>query len=116
MKKESAVLITTSNVSLDSADVVVDYAQLLNTREHVKDNAGLMAIKLLMDCGVKKIYLAGFDGYSRDFSENYTQGNDSVIYKNSIVDNLNSGMNEMLAKYAKQVDIEFLTTPRFLYI
>lgn len=116
VKKENSIVITTSNVYLDSSDIIVDYTQLLNTREHVKDNAGLMAIKMLVDCGAKKIYLAGFDGYSRDFTENYSRGNDSVIYKNSIIDNLNSGMNEMLAKYSKMIDIEFLTSTRYLSI
>lgn len=116
VKKENTILITTSNVSLDYSDIIVDYTQLINNRKYVKDNAGLMAIKMLIDCGVKKIYLAGFDGYSYDFSENYSQGNESDIYKKSITDNLNNGMNEVLAKYSKIIDMEFLTTTQYLHI
>ncbi len=116
VKNEEILLITTSNVQLDSSDITIDYKQLLNNQEHVKDNAGLMAIKMLVDLGVKKIYLAGFDGYSSDYSENYSQGKESVIYKKTLVDNLNKGMRVVLSEYSKMTDIEFLTSTKYLGI
>ncbi len=113
-KVTTSCLIATSNVALDNIDIVVDYKSLLNDTPYVKDNAGLMAVKLLINVGVKKIYLAGFDGYSNVFSENYSQGNESVIYKKSIIDNLNKGTSKVLTEFAQKVEIEFLTSTKYI--
>lgn len=113
---KSATKITTTNIRSEIGNFDVDYASLLNDVEGVKDNAGLMAIKLLIMAGAKKIYLAGFDGYSYDISENYTKGNESVIYKKQQIDSLNSGMNIVLNSFKNEADIEFLTTPKHLRI
>ena len=63
--------IVTSNIPADNVYLQTKYRDLLCDIEAVKDNAGLMAIKFFTQMGVKKIYLAGFDGYSHDEKENY---------------------------------------------
>ena len=66
-------LIATSNLPDRGAKYRVDYRRLLNHLEPVWDNAGLMLVKLLIQLGVKELYLAGVDGYSHDPGENYAQ-------------------------------------------
>ena len=72
INKDNNKLIITSNISGNDFYLRVNYADLLNKIEAVEDNAGLMAIKFLIDIGVKEIYIAGMDGYSRNANENYS--------------------------------------------
>ena len=104
--------IVTSNIADEEAYIQVKYRDLLNDEEAVRDNAGLMAIKFLMAYGVEEIFLAGFDGYSHESSDNYVDTHLELITQNNVLDAMNVGMEKMLNEYAKKVKIIFLTTAR----
>lgn len=108
--------IITSNIKAERSYFQTEYKELLNDVESVYDNAGLMAIRFLMVYGVREIYLAGFDGYSHSYQDNY--GNDRLAFVSNteVLDNMNEGMASVLEEYAKRVKIEFLTTPRMIHI
>lgn len=106
--------IVTSNITSDKVYLQTKYRDLLNDVEAVRDNAGLMAIKLLMGYGVKEILLAGFDGYSHDFRENYANSSMEFITKNALLDAMNAGMSEVLKQYSNDINISYLTTPKFV--
>ncbi len=108
--------IVTSNIHDEGVYVQLKYRDLLCNEEVVSDNAGLMAIKFLIEYNVKKIYLAGFDGYSHDLDENY--GNSSMAFniRNTVLDAINVGMSKVLKDYCKQIEIEMITTPKFVQI
>lgn len=106
--------IVTSNITSDKFYLQTKYRDLLNDVEAVRDNAGLMAIKLLMRYGVKEILLAGFDGYSHDFRENYANSSMEFITKNALLDAMNAGMSEVLKQYSNDINISYLTTPKFV--
>lgn len=108
--------IVTSNIPADNAYLQTDYSLLLNNIETVRDNAGLMCIKFLINLGVKKIMLAGFDGYSHDDTENYAMEKMALITKNAVLDAMNQGISSVLSKYSSKVDIEFLTKPKYVKI
>ncbi len=108
--------IVTSNVTAKDVYMQVEYRDLLNNVESVSDNAGLMAIKFLMNNGASKIYLAGFDGYSHDDNENYGKSEMAYIIRNEVIDEMNAGMNMVIKEYHKDIEIEFLTTPRFIVL
>ena len=108
--------IVTSNIPAIDVYLQVKYKDLLNDVDPVQDNAGLMLIKLLMNKGVKKIYIAGMDGYSTSTNENYYDYRMSFNTGKELAERKNAGMNSILAKYSKEVEIEFLTTPRFIDI
>ena len=84
--------------------------------ETVKDNAGMMAVKFLLTMGIKDIYLAGFDGYTHDSSENFGDNKMNVIMKNAVLDATNESMIRSLTRYSKVIDIHFLTTPKYVRI
>lgn len=108
-------LIKTSNIKNGNVEgIVVNYSDLLNDVEAVEDNAGMMLIKLLIDIGVEKIKLAGFDGYSHDIYDNFAKKDLAFIKNASVMDAMNSGMEKMLNRFAEVIDIEFITTPRFV--
>ena len=108
--------IVTSNITSDDVYLQTKYRDLLNNVESVRDNAGLMAIKFLMEYGVKEILLAGFDGYSHDYKENYVNASMEIITKNAILDAMNEGMSEVLKEYSNYIKISYLTTPKFVIL
>ena len=91
-----------------------DYRRLLNHLEPVWDNAGLMLVKLLIQLGVKELYLAGVDGYSHDPGENYAQDALRLAAKSQTLDAMNQGMCQVLGQFAQQATIRFLTKPRYV--
>ena len=84
--------IVTSNIPADGVYLQTKYRDLLNQEEAVSDNAGLMAIKFLSCYGAKKIYLAGFDGYSHDVRENYGNSEMAFMTRNAVLDAMNVGI------------------------
>lgn len=110
-------IILTSNIN-DAPDYayLVNYSDLVNDREPVKDNAGLMLIKLLIKLGSSKIYLAGFDGYSPGVYDNYSQKDLAFIKSESTMQSINEGISEILKEYKRLIDIEFLTKKHYVEI
>ena len=108
--------IVTSNIPAYNVYLQTKYRDLLCNIEAVKDNAGLMAIKFFAQMGVKKIYLAGFDGYSHDEKENYGEFTMAVVTRASVLDAMNQGMTEMMKKYSELVELNFLTKPHYVKI
>lgn len=108
--------IVTSNIPGDGVFLQTNYACLLNNIEAVRDNAGMMLIKYLIEMGVQEVVLTGIDGYSHDTSQNYAEQQMTMITKRAILDAMNVGMRSMLNEYAKQINIEFLTESRFVNI
>ena len=106
--------IVTSNIPADGVYYQIKYSQLRNNTEYVEDNAGLMAIKFLIDFGVTEVFLAGFDGYSHDAEENYAEHKMVQFTKNAMLDAMNSGMNEVLRQYQDKINITFLTKTRYV--
>lgn len=108
--------IATSNLNAKDTFLQVGYKELLSNVESVKDNAGLMAIKFFMDCGVKEIYLAGLDGYDHENEKNYGDRGMSVYMRPEVIDAINKGVSQVVTDYAKKINIEFLTKPKYITI
>ena len=70
-------LILTSNIPWEGEEdgeenrLFVDYDRYTNDDERVSDNAGLMLLRLLRECGAKEVLLAGFDGFHYRHNGNY---------------------------------------------
>lgn len=113
--KEYLRLIATSNIKNGSFNgYVVNYSDLLNHIEAVEDNSAMMLIKLLIGLNVKEIKLAGLDGYSHDVYDNFAKRDMAFLKSGSVMDAMNIGMEKMLAEFSKTVDIEFITTPKYV--
>lgn len=113
-KKQKCVV--TSNIPADGIYLQVKYKELLSNVEAVKDNAGLMAIKLMIKLGAKEVYLAGFDGYGHDDAENYANRQMAFITRNAVLDAMNTGMREVLKDYSQKIPIIFLTQQKHLML
>lgn len=108
--------ITTSNIASMDSFLTVDYKELINTTEAVEDNSSLMLIKLLILFQVSKLYVAGIDGYSIDPSQNFADQKMNFYTQKARFEAMNDGLNIMINRFAKDVDIEYITNPRFVRI
>ncbi len=103
-------LIITSNISeRPSGAAVINYSSYLAKGDLISDNPTLMLINLLISMGIKKISIAGFDGYKADPKENYFGNNMSMgsslqskLAKNKLI-------KEFVAEATQKTEIEFLT-------
>lgn len=106
--------IVTSNISTEGVYLQTKYRDLLNHEEPVSDNAGLMAIRFFSAYNINTVYLAGFDGYSHDVRENYGSSEMAFVTRNAVLDAMNVGMTKVLKEYQKEINIRFLTTPKYV--
>lgn len=68
---EANMILATSNLHDEvNASLMFNYSSLLGEGD-ASDNAGAMLIRILKNSGVKKVLLAGFDGFDVDSSVNY---------------------------------------------
>ena len=111
-----AKCIVTSNIPAVDVYLQTKYADLLNGEDAVRDNAGMMLIRFLITLGAKKLYIAGMDGYSLDPMQNYADRKMTFYTQRAFMESKNDGMNAMLRKFAKEIEIEMVTTPRFLSV
>ncbi len=106
--------LVTTNIKTDEVYMCLDYYSLVNSSKSVRDNAGLMAIKLIMNMGCREIWLAGFDGYDYAAKENYENWDMELVMSNEQIDDLNDGMEQVLKEFADKIDIHFVTDSRFI--
>lgn len=107
--KWNSKCIVTTNIHAKDVLCQIEYEKLIADEKTVYDNAGLMAIKLMILLGKNEVYLAGFDGYSHNPEDNYVADFKRMIMKNSIIDAMNLGMKKMLRTYGKQIAIKYIT-------
>ncbi len=108
--------VATSNIPALDVYLQVRYKDLLNSFETVEDNAGLMLAKLLLQLGVKKLYIAGMDGYSANPDENYADEKMNFHTEKALAEKKNAGMSAVLREIRKEMDVEFITTPKFVVL
>lgn len=101
--------IVTSNIPAEEAYAQVNYDTLLTPVETVKDNAGMMAIRLMIELGATEVNLAGFDGYSHFSDDNYSVFQRTLVTKPELADEMNKGITQMLKCFKEEIPINFLT-------
>ncbi|MBS7397707.1 MAG: aldolase catalytic domain-containing protein [Ruminiclostridium sp.] len=108
-KNSNSKLVAVSNVSITSPFAKLPYADLINENEAVSDNSCLMLLKFLAGAGVKKIFIAGMDGYSYNREENYSRYQTGFIKRSKDIDAINKGLSDIVGKLSKKADISFIT-------
>ena len=106
--------IITSNISSGNVYMKLNYASYISDEMSVQDNAGLMLINYLSGKNVKRIFLAGFDGFSADPEQNYIDKNMAQLVNKDIMGSINYGFSKMLKKYSENVSIEFVTEAKYI--
>lgn len=103
LDKISCKTIATSNLSSDKIDYYIDYNSLSGAFDQ-GCNSLIMLLKLLKDCNVEKIVLAGADGYCESKNNYY---NESFRSYTEHGNNFNVAVAEAIQNM--DVSVEFLT-------
>lgn len=109
-KHGPAVVITSNILGAKIPDVtVVDYLSYTNDSALITDNAGLMCINLLKSIGQTTLFLAGFDGFSVNQTENYFDASMYMKVKNDTLLAVNEAVKNKIDQLKTQIDIVFVT-------
>lgn len=113
--KVDTLKIMTSNIKNIKEDksAIVNYASLLNDSKKVKDNSGLMLIKLLLSLKVEGVMIVGMDGYLYDDTANYASSDLTLVNSIKETDQLNSEIKKMIKYFDQFLDIKFLTKSKY---
>lgn len=65
------VILTSNLPKIVHGGLYVDYSALCNRNHDEIDNSGVMLIRLMERIGVKRVHIAGYDGFSKDSESNY---------------------------------------------
>lgn len=114
--KKREKCIVTSNIPASDVYLQTAYKELLNANEAVRDNAAMMLIKYLIQLKARKVLLAGIDGYSLDPTQNFADKRMNFYTQREAFKAMNEGMNAVLAEFAKEIEIEYVTTPKFVRV
>ena len=111
---ENIEIIATSNVIKTNGTFkyVLNYGSLIDTKTEIIDNSLVMFLKEAIILGVKKVYLAGFDGYSKR-SDNYFDVSREYSFAKEKADYLNTYVSDYLKSIKTKIDIEFVTKSRY---
>lgn len=114
IKLENIKKIVTSNIKVDDLDCIrLNYLNLINESYIINDNATLMFLNLIKTFNIKKVYLAGFDGYSYNNQKNYAEKEMIIVNSNETLENLNKEICDYLKEITKLIDIQFITPSRY---
>lgn len=109
------LIVITSNIAQNAGEniLVADYTSYLNEEPCIMDNAGLMCINFLRKIGVKKILLAGFDGFSKNIDENYCDDSLKLDVEAEHLITMNHAIAKKMKQLTMQMDIDFLAESRY---
>lgn len=114
--------IITSNVKINSNDSnenIISISRLLKCGWENMDNSAILLLRLLNILGVKKIGIAGLDGYdySRTYSNNYVNEEMEIYISDESANIINKEIADMLRDFSinknKDLQLEFITSSRF---
>jgi 4-hydroxy 2-oxovalerate aldolase len=109
-------IICTSNVTEAGRkiDFLVNYSTLLADDQVIRDNPLVMFLHLLKNIGLTEIWLAGFDGYTQNNSENYYGDYLRLLYCQDNVILRNEAIKNEICEMQQFIRISSLTPTRYL--
>lgn len=110
-------IIATSNVTArgQKFSYVISREPLLEQAEEIVDNSLLMLLRVLRQCGLKEMYLAGFDGYS-DSEDNYFNPHMEYAFVKNEARHLNYHIRSVLENEYSDMHLHFVTYSRYITV
>lgn len=107
---EGTDIIATSNVTKTAGKFryVLRYEDLIDKETEIIDNSLIMLLKAMQAIGVKKVSLAGFDGYSKN-EDNYFDVSREYGFVKEKAEYLNNYVRKYLAEVKDKITVEFIT-------
>ncbi len=103
-------IIATSNVTKTAGKFkyVLNYKSLIDEKTEISDNSLVMLLKTMIEIEVKKVYLAGFDGYS-GCNDNYFNISREYSFVKEKADYLNHYVKKFLTIVSDRIEVNFIT-------
>ena len=112
IKKDKSCILTSNIKPKSENEFVFNYFDLIEAEGKYFDNSTIMLLNLLHRFGVKKITLAGFDGFSQERNAFV----DDTFYENRFIDSydiMNKELEKMLRnlaeRFSKKIEVSFIT-------
>lgn len=102
-------IICTSNIICEKNVQAVNYASYLDDEIAISDNAGIMLLNILKSASVKKVMLAGFDGFYDNQLNNYYDDRMINIIDIEKMQEINCAISIFLKKIRKYMEVHFIT-------
>ena len=112
LEQFKGIILSTSNITGVSESLCFDYSSLLGEGD-ASDNAGAMLIRLLKKIGVRKVYLAGFDGFDVDASANYAIDGFKKLLDYDSARKKNEDISKQLSIALNGINYELLTKTKY---
>ena len=113
VNKDVAIIATSNVYKTNGAfTYVLNYENLIDKDTEIADNSLVMLLKAMINFKVKKVFLAGFDGYSKH-RDNYFEISREYSYVKEKADYLNTYVREFLEKNRKKIDAQFITRSHY---
>lgn len=111
---EKVDIIATSNVTKTAGKFkyVLKYGSLIDRNTEIIDNSLVMLLKAMMRIDVKKVSLAGFDGYSKS-SDNYFNTSREYSFAKEKASYLNEYVQEFLDSVKNIIEVDFITRSHY---
>lgn len=110
---DKPMLVTSNIENIPAKANILNYSSYLNNSK-MYDNAALMLLQLLINIGIKGVYIAGLDGFSNVPTENYVSNDLINTAKENEFDERNLIMSEELKELNHKVNLNFIT--KTLYV
>ena len=104
-------ILSTSNLEVENS-LVFNYSSLLG-EGNAADNAGAMLIRILKKADVKRVYLAGFDGFDVDASMNYAVADYKKTLDYDMARKKNKNISKQLKLALDGLDYEVITKTKY---
>lgn len=109
-------IIATSNVTAacdGEFEYVLNFSALMDPSSEFIDNSFVMFLKVLINIGVSKVTLAGFDGYN-DKESNYFDSSKEYDFVKSKAWYLNGYTKNFMESICDKISFDFLTDTKYL--
>lgn len=113
-KEQDVSLIVTSNVgTIIPANYVLEMSRYWEGDSLCADNALALLLNIMKQIRPEKLYLAGFDGFSADGSQNFYQQDLAMADDFDRLQSVNEELKKRIAKARETLDIELITPSRY---
>ncbi len=114
-EKNRSRLIATSNITKTKGefDYTLNYSNLLDEEALMPDNPMIMLLRVLKDCKVKSVALAGFDGYSETSVPNYVNPNMEYSMSTNLAESINNDVIEGIRKLKLPYELKYVTDSKY---